>query len=214
MKKIFTFILLLLCLQNGFCTNISGIIISNNDELAQKMSKDKDVIKLFKIAIAKKVSEEISIENTKNGISTSTEDKVEFDKLCSKASTLYQEVITKYPEFNDLSINEKNDVLKVVASLRFGEIWSCLNSHITSDCGVAFTFAWQQAAYWTCMAISAVADILFVVETAGIGATALAPLITTQSSSCFLFSTGVAATACGVSVITKTLNCLKAEAAD
>ncbi|MCU0467614.1 MAG: hypothetical protein MUF58_03360 [Arcicella sp.] len=213
MKKILIFIIVML-LHNGFCSNISKAANYNNDELAQRMSKDKDVVKLFKLSIAKKISEEMSVENTKNGISTSAEDKVEFDKLCSRATIAWQTVITKYPEFNNLPINEKTDVIRAVAELRFGEIWSCLNSHITSDCGLVFTFAWQQAAYWTCMGISAVADILFVVETAGIGATALAPLVTTQASSCYLFSTGVAATACGVSVITKTLNCLKAEAAD
>lgn len=205
---------MVMLLQNGFCNDISSTMISNNDELAQTMSKDKDVIKLFKLSIAKKISEEMAVENTKNGINISAEDKVEFDKLCSRATIAWQKVITKYPEFNNLPMNEKTDVIRVVASLRFGEIWACLNSHITSDCGLVFTGAWQQGAYWTCMGISAVADILFVVETAGIGATALAPLVTTQASSCYLFSTGVAATACGVSVITKTLNCLKTEAAD
>ncbi|MCU0469629.1 MAG: hypothetical protein MUF58_13600 [Arcicella sp.] len=214
MKKILIITMVIL-LQNGFCSNISRAANYNNDALVQKMGKDKDVVKFFKLALAKKLSEEILLAKEKNSEKISVEEKESFEKLCNKTIISLETVNNKYPEFNDLSINEKRDVIRAVGSLNFSEIVVCLGAlyNVVKDvCGSITKI--EAAVLGTCFAVSAAWDIAVVYFTGGIATPTLLPVVTAETTYCATIAKTAAYGTCIVSGIATIVVCLQNEAGD
>jgi hypothetical protein len=211
MKRILIFTMVML-LQNGFCSNISKAANYNNDELVQKMSKDKDVTKFFKLVLARRLSEDIAVENVKKGITISIEQKGEFEKLTNKTNIALEKIIDKYPELNTLPIDKKNEVMRAVASLSYFEVITCLGAPIGGICGAISGV--EKAVLATCLGIAAGADMIAAYFTAGGSSAVLLPVVTAETSYCASFAVGSSYAACFVTVLSSVIVCLQDEAGD
>lgn len=221
MKKIF-FIVLIFCLQNGFCNNIKNGFIGTNNELIDILSKDKDFSNLLWNTVELGMENYLENEFTKTGkIEEANKAKLNKDGLIIITQSQTESFFKKYPILFTLSKFQRDEILigaaKIVATgLTFPEFTQCISDTIIADLGecISITTYAQRAAFILCLSLAFGGDILVLAATEFAAGGVVALAIPGELEFCGNVSFAVAGFTCGTIVITNFLTCLRTQRND
>lgn len=221
MKKILT-IIFVMCLHKGFSTNISNkfsnTFINNNNELVQKLTKDKDFIKFYKLSVAGSLQKFLIDESIKNDKEASIQDKMLLNNIKEKSQKLLDNIFYHFPDFMALDIIEKNNVLnksfEIVAALTYVEITVCTTGFVVSLAGCWTPTALEKGIFCGCMGIAFGADMVALWTTAGTAAAEVTALAGEEVKFCTIIAKNAATATCVVSSVASLVTCILTQGGD
>lgn len=222
MKKILI-IIFMFCLQSGYSNNIenkvTNTVNSNSEELIQKLSKDQDFIKFYKLSVAGSLQTFVINESIKNNKGVvAIQDQMLLSNIKEKSQNILDKVFYNFPDFKALNVTEKNDVLKksfeIVGKLTYVEVTVCVGAF-----GVSVASCWspsllQKAIFCSCMGLAFGADMVILWETAGTAAAQVTALAGEEVKFCTTIASNATTAICLVSSVSTLVTCILTQAGD
>ncbi|MFD2561514.1 hypothetical protein [Aquimarina rubra] len=220
MKNILIIIVTLFLGQNGFSNNNLDNIYNNHEELIENLSCTEEINTISKLSFA------LGMFNTKIQLETekrekiSKEDKETIADIVDISRRTFKEIIAKNPELKIMDSTERMQIVNSALmrnrnrGITAGEVANCFAGAIAAIYSCGNFNAVSKGVFWTCMVVTAEADIIVVTESGGSLALAIEPWVNAETAFCARVGFGGAVATCVVTAVGDVAYCIWKEFKD